>query len=459
MSNKLWGGRFQKQTDPGMERFSNSLAFDSRLAQADIEAGMAHAGALREAGLINGRESSTIVSTLKKIGADLEAGKLKLDADRYEDIHSLILAELARRTGETGRKLHAGRSRNDLVSLDTRLYLRLRLEEILGGIKALQTALVEQGTRHQELIFPGLTHTQHAQLVLFPHHLLAYVEMLARDRGRLEDALKRLNVLPAGSAALAGSSLPLDQRKLARELGFKQISRNSVDAVSDRDFAIEILAALAIVGMHLSRLAEELVWWSSSEIAFVQLDEAFCTGSSFLPQKLNPDGAELIRGKTGRLYGNLVALLTVMKGLPLSYNRDMQEDKEPLFDSLDAVNDSLILMAGMIRTLEVDEEAVARALEQDHSPASDLAEHLVTRGVPFHDAHLAVGKLVRWCLKDKRDFSSLSLEDLRKFRPEFGPNAVRLLQAPGSIRAKRTLGSTSPRRVRAELERWKKELS
>jgi len=459
MNSKLWGGRFGKATDPLLERFSRSISYDAILAGADIRAGIAHAEGLERLGHLNAQERDLIVKTLSKIGEDIDSGKLDPGASEHEDIHTLVLNELALRAGEVAKKLHAGRSRNDLVSLDTRLYLREALCGILAELATLQASLVVKAGEYEDVIIPGLTHTQHAQVVLFPHHLLAYVEMLERDRGRVSDALARMDVLPAGSAAMGGSSLRLDQRFLARRLEFREVSRNSMDAVGDRDFVIETLSALAVVGMHLSRLAEELVWWSSSEIGFAELDEAYTTGSSFLPQKRNPDSAELIRGKTGRLYGNLVAVLTMMKGLPLTYNRDMQEDKEPLFDSLFTVADSLSLMAGIVLTLKVDRAAAADALVNDFSSSSDLAEFLVTQKVPFAEAHAAVGRLVRWCLEEEKSFPKLTLEELRQFHPDFEKAALKLLTPAGSLQAKKTLGSSNPRRVRTELERWCRRLS
>ncbi|HPJ71555.1 MAG TPA: argininosuccinate lyase [bacterium] len=457
MNRKLWGGRFRKRTDPLLEAFSRSLSFDLRLFQADVAAGRAHAEALAAAGHLTAGEMRRLTEALGEIGEDIASGRLGTGGD-HEDIHSLVLDELVRRTGEAGKKLHAGRSRNDLVSLDTRLYLREAAGSLRAALADLQEALVSKGEEYADLIFPGLTHTQHAQLVLFPHHCLAYVEMLERDKGRFADASARADVMPAGSAAMAGSSLGLDVRLLASRLGFGSVCANSMDAVSDRDFVIEFLGACAIAGMHLSRLCEELVWWSSSEIGFVRLDEAYCTGSSFLPQKLNPDSAELIRGKTGRLYGNLVAVLTVMKGLPLTYNRDMQEDKEPLFDSAETLAAALPLLAGVVRTLVVDRSAVERALAGDCSAASDLAEYLVARGIPFREAHDLVGALVRDCLRRGRGLEDLTLEDLRRHSAVFAADALGLLTPEGSLRAKTTYGSTAPAQVKRSLRRWRRKL-
>lgn len=457
MAKKLWGGRFKLPADRRMEEFSSSLPVDRRLYRADIEAGLAQARVLEKGGYLSAGETRRIGRALRTIRKEIESGRIKLSGS-HEDIHSLILDHLVRKTGSAGKKLHAGRSRNDLVVLDTRLYLKEELPSIDSRIADLQKSLVKKGEEYADLLIPGYTHLQHAQPVLFAHHLLAYVEMLDRDRGRLRDAGERLDVLPSGSAALAGSSLKLDQRLMARLLGFKRISANSLDAVSDRDFMVEILSALSLIGMHLSRLAEELVWWSSREFGFAQLHEAYCTGSSFLPQKRNPDPAELIRGKTGRLYGNLVGLLTVLKGLPLAYNRDLQEDKEPLFDSLDTVEASLEIMTGVTRTLKMNREAVVHAWGGDYTSAADLAEYLVKKGVAFQEAHLVVGKLVRRALKEGRDLSALTLPELKRFSPRFESSALALLTPEASVRAKKTIGSTAPGRVRKELERWKAEL-
>jgi len=456
MKKKLWGGRFRKKTDSRVEEFSSSLVCDKRLFRQDIRAGIAHAEALRRAGCLTGAERKRIVRSLREIENEIGNGKITLSG--HEDIHSLIIDRLIRKVGPLGKKIHAGRSRNDLVLCDLRLYLKEKLEEIASAVRGLQAALVDKAAAEGELIMPGYTHLQHAQPVLFAHHLLAYVEMLERDRGRLADAKTRLDVLPLGSAALAGTSLKLDQDLLARLLGFSAVAANSLDAVSDRDFAAEVLSGLAILGMHLSRLAEEIVLWSASEFGFVRLDESFCTGSSFLPQKMNPDPAELIRGKTGRLYGNLMALLTVLKGLPLSYNRDLQEDKEPLFDSLDTVLAELTVMAPLVATLAVDREALKRAVEKDFSFAADLAEFLVKKGIPFGEAHRLVGELVARCLGRGVLPSGVTLRDLRAISPAFDASALQLFRAESSVRAKATRGSTSPAMVEQALRRWKKKI-
>ncbi len=454
MKKKLWGGRFRKPTDPRIEAFSSSLAFDRRLFPQDIRVGIAQAEALGRAGYLTRGEKSALVRALKAIGRELAQGRVSFSG--HEDVHSLVIDRLIRKVGPLGRKLHAGRSRNDLVLTDLRLYLKERVAEVAAAARSLQAALLARAEAEKDAVMPGYTHLQHAQPVLFAHHLLAYVEMIERDRSRLFDALRRLDLLPLGSAALAGSGLGLDQGYLARRLGFAGVAANSLDAVSDRDFAVEILAALAVLGMHLSRLCEEIVLWSTSEFGFIRLDESFSTGSSFLPQKMNPDPAELVRGKTGRLYGNLVALLTVLKGLPLSYNRDLQEDKEPLFDSLDTALGALQVMAPLVSSLSLDRERIAGALRGDFSSAADLAEYLVRKGVPFGEAHRLVGALVARCLRRGRDWAKLTLAELRECSPAFDARALKLLSPSASVRAKLSRGSTAPRLVAGEIRRWKK---
>jgi argininosuccinate lyase len=457
MTNKLWGGRFRKETAGLMERFGTSLPFDYRLYRADIQAGIAHARVLKEGGYLTAGERDRIISALKEIESEITVGKVSI-ASGYEDIHSLVLDRLAKKEPALAARLHAGRSRNDLVVLDTRLYLKEELDKISAGIRDLQGVLVGKGEEYFDLVIPGYTHLQPAQPVLAAHHLLAYVEMMERDRGRLGDAGKRMNFLPAGSAALAGSDLRLDQAILAKLLGFKGVAPNSIDTVADRDFVVEVLAALAICGMHLSRLASELVLWSTAEFRFIELDEAFCTGSSFLPQKKNPDPAELVRGKAGRLYGNFQAVLTALHGLPLAYNRDLQEDKEPLFDSLDTVKSSLAVMTGLIRSLKFNRDVLVRALERGFACAPDLAEHLVERGVPFREAHRAVGKLVVWVVEKGKFPESLTLKELKTFSSGFGSEALELLTPAASVRAKKTIGSTHPTRVKRNLAKWKRKL-
>lgn len=457
MTDKLWGGRFRKPTAALMESFGTSLPFDRRLYRADILAGIAHARVLQQGGYLTARERDRIIAALKAIEAEITSGQASLDSG-HEDIHSLILGRLAEKEPELAAKLHAGRSRNDLVVLDTRLYLKQELAEISSGIRRLQGSLVGKGSEYADLVIPGYTHLQPAQPVLAAHHFLAYVEMLQRDRGRLADAARRMDLLPAGSAALAGSGLKLDQRLMAELLGFKGVAPNSIDTVADRDFVVEVLAGLAICGTHLSRLASELVLWSTAEFRFIELDESFCTGSSFLPQKKNPDPAELVRGKTGRLCGNLQAVLTALHGLPLAYNRDLQEDKEPLFDSIDTVKSSLAVMAGVVATLKFNPPAAERALRRGFLAAPDLAEHLVERGVAFRQAHRAVGELASWAIEEGKEPAGITLAELRKFSPAFRPEALKLFDPAASVRAKKTIGSTNPVRVKRNLAKWKKKL-
>lgn len=456
MSGKLWGGRFGKDTDELMVRFGSSLPFDCRLFRADIKSGIAHARILKEGGYITASERNRIIRALKEIEEEIESGELEISSD-YEDIHSMVLDRLAEKTGTLGEKLHAGRSRNDLVVLDTRIYLKEEIGELIELIRELQLVLVDQGEKNRGVIMPGYTHLQRAQTILFPHHLLAYVEMLERDRSRLESARERTDFLPAGSAAMGGSNLKLNQKLLAELLGFKRIAANSLDAVGDRDFIVESLSALALIGMHLSRLAGELVLWSSAEFHFVEFDEAFSTGSSFLPQKKNPDPAELVRGKAGRLYGNLLSVLVSLKGLPLAYNRDLQEDKEPLFDSLDTVRNSLVIMTEVIRTLKINIENL-EAAAGGFSYAPDLAEFLVEKGVPFQQAHRSVGELVSWLLQNDKSAGDITLSDLQCFSEYFDESAMKLMNPHASVRGKKTVGSTAPVRVSRQLSQWKKRL-
>jgi len=445
----LWGGRFDKALDQRALRFTTSLPVDRRLFQQDVLGSMAHARMLGRAGIIPTADAATLVAGL----ADLLAHPPDLDdatalPQTFEDVHSLVEATLAGRVGEVAGKLHTGRSRNDQVATDTRLWTRAAIVAGVDAIAGLQEALLGAVGRHGDAVMPGYTHLQRAQPVLLGHHLLAYVEMLARDADRLRDAYARVDVLPLGSGALAGSPYPLDREYLAELLGFARCSANSLDAVSDRDFLVEHLAALAVLAMHLSRLAEELVLWSTAEFGFVQLDEAFTTGSSIMPQKRNPDVAELVRGKTGRVYGSLVALLTTLKGLPLSYNRDLQEDKAAYFEAVDVVADSLELMAAMIASAHWRVGPMAQAADDPLIAATDLADHLAKRGVPFRQAHETVGRLVKHAEGTGRSLADLTLADLRTFSPLFDQGAVGL-HADALVAARDVPGGTAPRRVHA----------
>ena len=400
MAEKLWKGRFEQPTDKLVEEYTASIHFDSRLYRYDIEGSIAHCRMLAECGIISHQEASLIVQTLGEILRDIERGQVVLDSSR-EDIHMAIESELTARIGETGGKLHTARSRNDQVALDMRLFMRDALASIMSLVCEVQSTLVETAERHLEVIMPGFTHLQHAQPILFAHHVMAYYEMFSRDFARFRDCLNRTDVMPLGSAALAGTSYATDMEWTARQLGFSRVVANSMDAVSDRDYLIEFCSASAILMMHVSRLAEELIIWSSSEFAFIEISDAFCTGSSIMPQKKNPDVPELMRGKTGRVYGNLVALLTIAKGLPLAYNRDLQEDKEPVFDTLDTLTATLRLLNKMLPAITINRERMAHMAGHNFSLATDLADYLVRHGVPFRKAHHVVGQIVQYCIKDR----------------------------------------------------------
>src|SRR5881628_456863 len=444
--SKLWAGRFRGKTDPQVETFTSSLAIDRRLYRHDIAGSIAHCRTLERAGVLTLREADKLVAGLKQVEKEIAGGRFRF-MPAHEDVHMAIEARLTELVGEVGGKLHTGRSRNDQVALDLRLYLRDAVKDLLASLRQFQESLVALAQRELSVVMPGYTHLQRAQPVLFAHHLLAYVEMAERDKGRLRDALRRINVMPLGSGALAGTNYPLDREYTARLLDFPVVSQNSLDAVSDRDFVVETLAALALVMAHASRLAEELVLWSSQEFGFVELPDAFCTGSSMMPQKKNPDVPELIRGKTGRVYGHLMSLLTVLKGLPLSYNRDLQEDKEALFDAMSTVVASLEVSTELIKGLTVNRAILAKAAGSGYLLATELADYLVTKGVPFRQAHLTVGRVVRWCLDRKQDLRDLTLADLRSFSDRFDKDALDVVTVEGAIERKAQIGGTARKRV------------
>jgi argininosuccinate lyase len=453
----MWKGRFKTETSDLLKAYSESIGFDCRLFRHDIDGSIAHAAALAACGLITAEEQAKIEAGLRQIGEEIARGEFVFDP-ALEDIHMNIEAALTKRIGDAGAKLHTARSRNDQVALDLRLYLREEVRKIQGAVRELQRSLVHLGERYRNIIIPGYTHLQRAQPVLFAHHLLAYVEMLERDHGRLGDTLKRINVMPLGSGAIAGSTIPLDRELIASLLGFPAISQNSMDAVSDRDFACELLAAIALIGMHLSRLSEDLILWASSEFKFITISDAFTTGSSLMPQKKNPDVAELTRGKTGRLYGNLLSLLTTMKGLPMTYNRDMQEDKEPVFDSVDTVKAALRISAAMLREVEVNAGRAAAAVGDWSLLATDLADYLVLRGIPFRKAHEIIGKCVALCVERGCGMADLSMAELRAFSPAFDADAFDMLNLQRAMEARSTVGSPSPFQVEAQLCRWREAL-
>lgn len=456
MNDKPWAGRFTQPTDKFVEEFTASIDFDQRLSRYDVQGSIAHARMLAKQGIIGDDEAQTIINGLEGILTDIEAGNFAFSVS-LEDIHMNIEARLIERIGPVGGKLHTARSRNDQVALDVRLYLRDEIKAIGAYLDALQEALLDQGEKNLSVVMPGFTHLQTAQPVLFAHHLLAYYEMFRRDAGRFADLFKRLNLLPLGAGALAGTTFPIDREFVAELLGFDGVTRNSLDSVSDRDFAIEFGAAAAIVMMHLSRLSEELILWSSADFDFIELTDAFCTGSSIMPQKKNPDVPELVRGKTGRVYGNLVSLLTLMKSLPLAYNKDMQEDKEPLFDTVDTVKGSLKIFADMIAQMGVKAEKMRLAAARGFSTATDVADYVVRKGIPFRQAHEIVGKTVRYCIEHRKDIPELTLEEFRQFSAAIDADIYDYVTLDASVNARRATGGTAREAVERELARARKE--
>jgi argininosuccinate lyase len=446
-------------TDARVEAFTTSFPVDRRLYRHDIAGSIAHCRMLARQRIVPRRDAERIVTALKAIEREFDQGRfVALPGD--EDIHMAVERRLIEKIGPAGGKLHTARSRNDQVALDLRLYVREAIGTLRKQIADLIDALAALAARHDDAVMPGFTHLQPAQPVLFAHHLLAYVEMLERDDARLSDCLDRANVLPLGSGALAGTTFPIDRAFVARALGFRAVSRNSLDTVSDRDFAAELLAAGAILGMHLSRLADEIVLWSSQQFGFVELPDSFATGSSMMPQKKNPDVAELVRGKTGRLYGNLVALLTTLKGLPLAYNRDLQEDKVPLFDTVDTLTDSLAILAALVPRLRVNAPRMRQAAAAGYTLATELADYLAARGVPFRSAHAITGRVVRAAIAAGRPLESFALAELRRFSPKFGPDVHRWLSLDAAVRRRSRPGGTAPanvlRRLRALARRRKR---
>ncbi|HOJ34314.1 MAG TPA: argininosuccinate lyase [Candidatus Hydrogenedentes bacterium] len=455
--SKQWGGRFEKPVDKMVEMFTQSVSFDSRLAPYDIAASIAHAEMLGKQKIISRRDAAAIVKGLREILREIDAGKFRWDVS-LEDVHTNIEAALVARIGEAGRRLHTARSRNDQVATDVRLWARDQVDCIIEKVRLLQHTLVRIAEQHVSTLLPGFTHLQHAQPVSLAHHLLAYFEMLQRDRQRFTEVRNRLNVLPLGSAALAGTPHPIDRLFVAKKLGFDRISENSMDAVSDRDFLIEICSCSALLMMHLSRFCEELIVWSSPEFGFVEIGDEFTTGSSIMPQKKNPDVAELIRGKTGRVYGSLMALLTVMKGLPLAYNRDMQEDKERAFDVVDTVENCLDVMTGMLANTRFCSDRMHAAAEQGFLEATDVADYLVAKGVAFREAHALVGRIVLFCVKNQKRLTELTLDEYRTFSPCFDDDVFPLLRLESVVNRRNTPGATGMRQVRRALQKAKKAL-
>ncbi len=456
MSEKPWAGRFTQPTDKFVEEFTASIDFDKRMYSYDIQGSKAHARMLAKQGIIAGEEAETIVEGLESILADIESGDFEFSVS-LEDIHMNIEARLIERVGPVGGKLHTARSRNDQVALDVRLYLRDELKEILGYLDKLQEAMLAQAEGNLAVIMPGYTHLQTAQPVLYSHHMLAYYEMIKRDAGRMADVLKRLNVMPLGAGALAGTTFPIDREFVAEQLGFDGVTRNSLDSVSDRDFALEFCSASSILMMHLSRLSEELILWSSADFNFIELTDAFCTGSSIMPQKKNPDVPELVRGKTGRVYGNLISLLTLMKSLPLAYNKDMQEDKEPLFDTIDTVKGSLKIFADMIAEMKVRAENMRVAAARGFSTATDVADYVVRKGLPFRQAHEVVGKTVRYCIENSKDIPELTIDEFKAFSELIEKDIYDYVTLEASVNARRATGGTAREAVEREIARARKE--
>ncbi len=452
---KPWAGRFREKTSKIVESFTESISFDFRLWKYDIEGSIAHTKMLSKQGIITKEDSEKIMRGLGEIARDIEAGRFVF-REGIEDIHMNIEAALIKKTGDVGGKLHTARSRNDQVALDLRLYLRAETKEITSLIKKFQKTLLNIATKHLNSLMPGYTHLQRAQPVLLSHHILAYVEMLQRDIERLKDALKRINLLPLGSCAVAGTTLPIDRIYVAKLLGFEGISQNSIDAVSDRDFAIEFLSSIAILIMHLSRFAEEIILWATEEFRFIELPDAFATGSSIMPQKKNPDVAELVRGKTGRVYGNLLSLLTVMKGLPLSYNRDLQEDKLPVFDTVDTVKSCLIVLNEMLPVIKFNTKRMHETAGDAYSTATDIAEYLVKKGLSFRKAHEITGKIVLYCIKENKQFRELSINEFRKFSPLIEKDIYSHIEIEDSVKSKMSKGGTSPDEVRRQIRRLRK---
>ena len=457
MPVKPWSGRFNEPTDAFVEAFTASVAFDQRLYRYDIQGSIAHARMLARQGIITDKDRDAIIAGLEQIRQRIEQGDFSWSIE-LEDVHMNVESALTEAIGIAGKKLHTARTRKDQVATDIRLWLRDEIESIRDAILCLQKALLDAAEREAETILPGFTHLQTAQPVTFGHHLMAWFEMLERDRARLADCNRRLNIMPLGAAALAGTSYPIDRHYTAELLGFERPSENSLDAVSDRDFAIEFSADASILMMHLSRFSEELIIWSSAQFGFVELSDSFCTGSSIMPQKKNPDVPELIRGKTGRIFGHLIGLLTLMKSQPLAYNKDNQEDKEPLFDTVDNLKGSLKVFADMIPAITCRKQAMRQAAMQGFATATDLADYLVRRGMPFRDAHEVVGKAVAFGIEQGLDLSELSLEALQQFSESIQQDVFEVLTLEGSVAARDHIGGTAPVQVRAAIGRARERI-
>jgi argininosuccinate lyase len=452
---RMWGGRFNEPTDSFVEAFTASVEFDQRLALVDIQGSLAHAKMLLKIGILDNDEYEAIDAGMALISDEVTSGKFDWSVS-LEDVHMNIEARLTELIGDAGKKLHTGRSRNDQVATDIRLYLRDEIDQCLNRLRAFQSGLIDLAEREADTIMPGFTHLQVAQPISFGHHMLAWFEMLERDHSRFKDCQARMNIMPLGAAALAGTSYPLDRDYSAELLGFDAPARNSLDAVSDRDFAIEFCAAAAICMTHLSRMSEELVLWSTAQFNFIQLPDRYCTGSSIMPQKKNPDVPELVRGKTGRVNGHLVSLLTLMKSQPLAYNKDNQEDKEPLFDVIDTLGGSLRAFADMVPNLSVNREVMYESAKKGYATATDLADYLVNKGLPFRDAHEVVGSAVAYAIEKGKDLSECSLQELQSFERRIDADVFDLLSLEGSLNARNIIGGTAPAQVRIQIAACRK---
>ncbi|WP_066305376.1 argininosuccinate lyase [Bacillus sp. FJAT-29814] len=449
--SKLWGGRFTKETNKLVEEFTASIAFDQKLAKEDIAGSLAHVQMLGECGIIPLEDAEKIKAGLLTIKEKVDRGEVEFLVED-EDIHMNIERQLIEEIGPVGGKLHTGRSRNDQVATDMHLYLRTKTTELIKLVEDVQKAIVGQAKEHVETLIPGYTHLQRAQPVSFAHHLMAYFWMFQRDKERLLDSLKRVNWLPLGSGALAGTTFPIKRELVAEQLGFETVYPNSMDAVSDRDFILEFLSIGSIIMTHISRLSEEFVIWSSQEFQFIELDDSFCTGSSIMPQKKNPDVPELLRGKTGRVYGNLVGLLTVLKGLPLAYNKDLQEDKEGMFDTVETLEGSLKLLAPMIESMTVRKDVMRKAINNDFSNATDIADYLVTKGLPFREAHEVIGKIVLYAIQSGKFLLDLSMDEYKEFSALFGDDIYEVLAPENVVAVRNSFGGTSPEQVLAQIK-------
>jgi argininosuccinate lyase len=454
---KLWGGRFRKETDTLVEDFHSSISFDQRLYKYDIKGSIAHARMLGRVGIIQPAEADAIARGLDEVLADIEAGRVEFSVET-EDIHMNVEQLLTNKIGEMGKKLHTARSRNDQVALDIRMYLKDEIGSIIALLRGLQLSLLDLAEKHIDTVMPGYTHLQRAQPVTFAHHLMAYCEMFRRDVERLDDCCRRTDVMPLGAGALAGTTFPLDRGYVAQQLGFAAVTENSLDAVSDRDFAVEFTAAASLIMVHLSRFCEEIILWSSAEFAFIELDDAYSTGSSMMPQKKNPDVAELIRGKSGRVFGDLQALLTMLKGLPLAYNKDMQEDKEALFDAVDTVKKCLVIFKPMLETMQVKKNVMVEAARGGFTNATDLADYLVRRGVPFREAHEAAGKAVLYCLEKGLTLERMSMEDYKKFHSLVEEDVYKAVDITNCVESRKVPGGPASEKVKESIARARQRL-